>query len=141
MNWYKNPVARNIGGYKYDKDTNTFPVFVNYDKKEDIQDTIKYEDRFISPSSFIAISKAKRNLSSADIKVLKNAEKTKTKVLLFVRKNKDDKISKEFYFLGEVTPNNMFKEITMSNTNVSAVEIGYNLVTPVRSDIYDYITN
>lgn len=141
LNWYKNPVARNIGGYKYDKDTNTFPVFVNYDKKEDIQDTIKYEDRFISPSSFIAISKAKRNLSSADIKVLKNAEKTKTKVLLFVRKNKDDKISKEFYFLGEVTPNNMFKEITMSNTNVSAVEIGYNLVTPVRSDIYDYITN
>ena len=38
----------NIGGYKFDKKTKTFPVFINYDKAEDISDTTKYEDHFAS---------------------------------------------------------------------------------------------
>lgn len=36
LNWEHNEVPLNIGGYKYDKDTQTFPVFINYDKSEDI---------------------------------------------------------------------------------------------------------
>ena len=31
---------------KYDKKTKTFPVFINYDKRDDISDTTKYEDHF-----------------------------------------------------------------------------------------------
>lgn len=46
----RNEVPLNIGGYKYDKRTKTYPVFINYHKSEDIQDTIKYEDRFVSPT-------------------------------------------------------------------------------------------
>ena len=41
LNWEKNEVPLNIGGYKYDKKTNTFPVFINYDKKNGISDTTK----------------------------------------------------------------------------------------------------
>lgn len=37
--------------------TKTFPVFINYDKQEDISDTTKYEDHFISNNRLIAISK------------------------------------------------------------------------------------
>ncbi|EPD64889.1 hypothetical protein HMPREF1216_00616 [Coprococcus sp. HPP0048] len=48
LNWERNEVPLNIGGYKYDKKTKTFPVFINYDKQEDISDTTKYEDHFIS---------------------------------------------------------------------------------------------
>lgn len=59
---------------------------------------------------------------------------------LFVRKNKDDKISKEFYFLGEIKTIGNPKEIIMKNTNKTAVEIEYSLDTPVRSDIYEYLT-
>lgn len=44
LNWEQNEVPLNIGGYKYDKKTKTFPVFINYDKSEDISDTTKYED-------------------------------------------------------------------------------------------------
>ena len=48
LEWEKSEVATNIGGYKFDKETKTYPVFINYNKAEDISDTIKYEDRFES---------------------------------------------------------------------------------------------
>ena len=35
-----------LEGYKFHKETKTYPVFINYHKADDIQDTIKYEDRF-----------------------------------------------------------------------------------------------
>ena len=34
LNWEQNEVPLNIGGYKFDKKTKTFPVFINYDKSE-----------------------------------------------------------------------------------------------------------
>lgn len=65
-----------------------------------------------------------------------------TKIEMFVRKNKDDKISKEFYYLGSIQViENTAKEITMTNTNKSAVEMEFMLDTPVREDIYKYIIN
>lgn len=57
----------NIGGYKYDKKTRTFPVFINYDKSEDISDTTKYEDHFINASVLIAISKSGRSMESENV--------------------------------------------------------------------------
>lgn len=67
LNWQHNEVPLNIGGYKYDQTTKTFPVFINYDKANDIQDTIKYEDHFINESQLIAISKSGRTTSSDDV--------------------------------------------------------------------------
>ena len=32
LNWENNEVPLNIGGYKFDKKTKTFPVFINYDR-------------------------------------------------------------------------------------------------------------
>lgn len=64
MNWETNEVPLNIGGYKYDQKTRTFPVFINYDKSEEISDTMKYEDHFTSNSSLIAISKSGRTVLS-----------------------------------------------------------------------------
>lgn len=62
-------------------------------------------------------------------------------VQLFVRKNKDDKISKEFYYLGRMTSTGVVKEFVMPNTDKTAVEIEWALDTPVREDIYEYIVN
>lgn len=62
-------------------------------------------------------------------------------VYLFVRKNKDDAESKEFYFLGEMRPTGFFKEIVMAGTTKPAVEIGYHLTTPVPDELYDYLTS
>lgn len=141
LNWENNEVPLNIGGYKYDKNTNTFPVFINYDKSEEIQDTIKYEDHFINASRLIAISKQSRTLESEDVQNFLHAQERGIKVELFVRKNKDDKISKEFYYLGRMKATGQAKEFTMANTDKTAVEIEWILDTPVREDLYEYIVN
>ena len=143
LNWEQNEVPLNIGGYKFDKKTKTFPVFINYDKADDISDTTKYEDHFVhgSRERLIAISKSGRSLQSEDVQNFLNAKERGIQVELFVRKNKDDKISKEFYYLGHMTASGNTKEFIMPNTKKTAVEIEWILDVPVRQDIYEYIVN
>ena len=131
----------NIGGYKFDRKTKTFPVFINYDKADDIQDTIKYEDHFVDTRRLIAISKQGRTIESEDVQNFINAEQRGIKVELFVRKNKDDKISKEFYYLGRMKASGKVRQFVMTNTDKEAVEIEWVLDTPVREDIYEYIVH
>ncbi|MGL5617163.1 MAG: DEAD/DEAH box helicase [Sarcina sp.] len=139
LEWEKGEVALNIGGYKYDKITKTYPVFINYQKDEAIVDTINYEDRFINESKIIAISKSGRTVQSEDVLKAYGAENEGIKMYLFVRKNKDDKTSKEFYFLGKIKAIGKPHQFVMKNTNKTAVEINYEIITPVREDVYDYL--
>ena len=114
---------------------------INYDKQDDISDTTKYEDHFTSHNRLIAISKSGRSIESEDVQNFLNAKERGIDVQLFVRKNKDDKISKEFYYLGRMYATGEVKEFIMPNTDKSAVEIEWALDTPVREDIYEYIIN
>ena len=136
-------VEINVGGYKFDAETKTYPVFVNYDKSLEINDTIRYEDRFVDPSTLVAISKSKRTLASSDVRMAADSERNGVKMYLFVRKNKDDKESKEFYYLGRIhhEPDGLLEEFVMPNTDVSAVEIEYKLKTPVEKNLYEYLTS
>ena len=141
LDWEHNEVPLNIGGYKFDKKTKTFPVFINYDKSDNISDTTKYEDHFTGMNRLIAISKSGRSVQSEDVQNFIHAKERGIDVELFVRKNKDDKISKEFYYLGRMCATGKTNEIIMPNTNKTAVEIEWLLDTPVREDIYEYIVN
>lgn len=143
LNWEQNEVPLNIGGYKFDKKTKTFPVFINYDKAENISDTTRYEDHFVPGfrDRLIAISKSGRSMQSEDVQNFLKAKERGIQVELFVRKNKDDKISKEFYYLDHMTASGNAKEFTMANTEKTAVEIEWILDVPVREDIYEYIVN
>ena len=139
LEWSKSEVALNIGGYKYDKQTNTYPIFINYDKAEGIDASINYEDTLISTSELIAISKSGRSVQSEDVQNALHAQEKGIDMELFIRKNKDDKISKEFYYMGKIYPTGYYQEFTMPNTNKSAVKIGYHLQTPIIEELYDYI--
>lgn len=142
LRWKKQPNFQNVGGYFHDKDTNTFPVFINYEKDPDISITTQYEDRFISDNRIIAISKSKRSLTSPEIQMLRNARLNGVRCYLFVRKNlKDKDDGTEFYFLGEIHPTGEFKEIAMADGVTSAVEIAYELENPVKGDIYEFLTS
>ena len=140
LNWQRNMNAQNIGGYFYDATTKTLPVFINYDKAED---AIAYEDRFVTRENLIALSKHPRKVNSSDADhFFKRTESDKeNKILLFVRKNKDDKEAKEFYFLGEVFAQGEPIPIKMEKTGDDAFEINYKLDVPVREDIYEYIVS
>ena len=77
-----------------------FLYLSNYDKQDDISDTTKYEDHFTSHNRLIAISKSGRSIESEDVQNFLNAKERGIDVQLFVRKNKDDKISKEILLFG-----------------------------------------
>ena len=139
LNWEYNEVPLNIGGYKYNRKTKTFPVFINYDKDEDISDTIKYDDHFTGRDTLIAFSKSGRTVMSEDVQNFLKAEERGIQVDLFVRKNKDDKISKEFYYLGHMTASGRTQELILSNTDKTVVKIEWKLDESVREDIYQYI--
>lgn len=140
LRWEKEPNYQNIGGYFYDRATNTFPVFINYEKDASkLSITTLYEDRFVSERELIAISKSNRTMGSPEIKRLASADANGMRCFLFVRKNKKDKDDgTEFYFLGEMHPTGMFRQFTMKGSTAQAVEIGYRLEVPVRADLYDY---
>ena len=138
LNWNKEPNYQNIGGYFYDQETKTFPVFIDYEKDPSISIATQYEDRFVSDRRLIAISKSNRSLRSNEITRLAEADSNGMKCYLFMRKNKNDKDNgKEFYFLGEMRPTGEFTQIVMEDGKTSAVEIVYNLEEPVRPDLYD----
>ena len=141
LNWERNEVPLNIGGYKFDKKTKTFPMFINYDKAKDISDTTKYEDHFAGNHTLIAISKSGRSVNSEDVQNFLHAQERGIQVHLFVRKNKDDSISKEFYYLGNMRASGKCREFIMPKTDKKAVEIEWLLDVPVREDIYEYIVN
>jgi hypothetical protein len=143
LNWEKNEVPQNIGGYKLDENTRTLPIFVNYNKAGNISDSIKYEDSFVDEEHFKWISKSRRNLRSKDVVSINNSDETGIQLHLFVRKNKDDKSSKEFYYLGKIHPvKGSAKEINMKvdDSTQTAVEFLLKLEQKVRKDVYDYIT-
>ena len=140
LNWPTNMTAQNIGGYFYEKQTKTLPVFVNYHKAED---AIAYEDRFISPSHLVALSKTKRRTTSADADHMfkRTYEDKDNRIYLFVRRNKKDQgEAKAFYFLGEIKAGGEPIPVTLPATGDAAFEINYRLDVPVRGDIYTYIT-
>lgn len=140
LNWKKNLNAQNIGGYFYDTTTKTLPVFINYDKTED---AIAYEDRFVSQQNLIALSKHPRKVDSSDADHFykRTVEARDNRIFLFVRKNKNDKEAKEFYFLGEIFAKGSPTPIKMEKTKDDAFEINYTLDVPVRDDIYEYMTS
>lgn len=140
MNWSQNVVPINISGYRYDEDTQTMPVFINYDKAADIQASINYQDRFLNPQQLISISKSKRTLDSDDVQRFVHAQEVGMPIDLFVRKNKDDNEAKSFYYLGQMREYDA-KPVKMQATNDDAVELYWQLDTAVREDIYDYLTS
>lgn len=141
LNWKAEEVSLNIGGYKFDSYSKTYPIFINYVKGEEVGATTRYEDRFNNQSSLTAISKSRRTLNSEDVINACNSVERGIQMPLFVRKNKDDQTSKEFYFLGTMEHDGKAHEFIMPGTDdVSAVEIGYRLHTPIENNLYEYIT-
>lgn len=139
MDFEVSQIPNNVGGYTYNESTNQFPVYINYDKAEDIAESMAYEDHFTSPNTLVAFSKSRRNLDSKEIERLRHFKENHMTIPLFVRKNTRDDL-KEFYYLGRMRPTGSFEEITMKDGKTRGVKIEYELEHPVRADLYDYMT-
>lgn len=132
LNWEKD-VSSTVYGYR--TRNNITPCFVTYHKSDDIEDTINYNDHFISPSIFAWESRSNRRKDSPEILNVINSER----ILLFVKK--EDAEGKDFYYMGDVyiIEDSIEQEI-MPNSNTPIVHFKFQLEQPVNNELYNYIT-
>jgi len=153
LNWERNPVAQNVGGYILSSDRTNCPIFVNYHKHEDIAGTIKYDDAFLNRQEFQWMSKSKRTLNSSDVVAIRNHEKkdsaafsngseTPMRIPLFIKKSNDE--GQDFYYMGDVKPiDESFEQsylLNDENKKVPVVKLIFKLEHPVEENLYDYLT-
>ncbi len=139
LNWKRNPVAQNVGGYIISPDKSNCPIFVNYHKENAISNSTKYEDHFISNEQFAWMSKSKRTLNSPDVKTIEVG--VNLRIPLFIKKSNDE--GAEFYYMGDIKPiPESFEQTTMPADNgktVSVVKVKFQMTHLVEDSIYNYI--
>ena len=136
LNWEHFMNGQNIGGYKIKY--NTCPIFVTYNKKEDISETINYEDHFIDKVTFNWMSRNNRKTSSPELEPLINYNGLD--VELFIQKNNDEGI--EFYYIGKLTPltyRQVYREIDGKNHPI--VNFKFKINHEVKDELYSYFVN
>lgn len=137
FSWSINYVPLAIGGYKYDEQTKTLPVFINYDIDENSFNH-DYVHGFLPGNGFTSMSKPRRNLESRECEYF---YKDETKIYLFMRKNKDDKDgARVFYFLGEMKTVGQPELVHREKSGDTVIQFFYKIQTPLREDMYEYFT-
>ncbi|MBT3993976.1 MAG: DUF3427 domain-containing protein [Gammaproteobacteria bacterium] len=139
LNWKKEPVMLNIGGYKTNPDnpTKDCPIFINYEKDENIPDTQKYDDKFISPDKISTMSKSQhKTLINPEINIITSQSKNNIRLPLFIRKS--DVEGKSFYYIGELTINSAKEVKTALGSPI--VKFQFTIDKPVEESLYRYIT-
>jgi superfamily II DNA or RNA helicase/HKD family nuclease/SOS-response transcriptional repressor LexA len=132
LNW-EHDVSSTVYGYRT-RDEIT-PCFVTYHKSNDIEDTINYNDYFVSPSVFAWESRSNRKVSSQEIKNVINSKR----ILLFVKK--EDAEGSDFYFMGDVNIiKGSIQQSEMPDSGKPVVHFKFQLEQPVKDDLYNYIT-
>ncbi|QVY67192.1 DUF3427 domain-containing protein [Polaribacter sp. Q13] len=133
LNW-ENDISSTVYGYRTRNEIT--PCFVTYHKSDDIEDTIKYNDYFVSPSVFAWESRSNRKLSSNEIKNVINSKR----ILLFVKK--EDAEGTDFYFMGDASIiKDSIQQAEMPESGKPVVHFKFQLEQPVKDDLYNYITS
>lgn len=132
LNWQRRVPAQSIGGYFIEN--GYCPIFVTYMKSEDINESIKYEDRFISNSKIHCYTKSGRRLGKGETEkmfagVVEGAPKLE--YLLFIKRS-DAEDDDEFVYLGtgKVDGNSLkqeYRELEKKGKIVNEPIVSYDL--------------
>lgn len=137
LNWEKDD-SSTIYGYRIKY--NTCPIFVTYEKKDDITSSTKYEDQFINQQIFSWMTRSKVSLNSPEAQEFIHYKETGLKIYLFIKKS--DGEGTDFYYMGKVMPVK-WMETTIENDKGQQLPImnfQMKLEHEVRNDIYEYFT-
>ena len=99
LNWEQDE-SSTIYGYKIKY--NTCPIFVTYEKKDNIASSTKYEDEFINNQVFSWMTRSRVSADSIESRKLIASSDSGLKILLFVKKS--DGEGTDFYYMGRVHP-------------------------------------
>ena len=124
-------------GYKTDSFSNSCPIFITYEKSEDISATTRYEDGFDDESTINWFTKSRTSLKSKRENDIAN-----NKFPLHVFVKKDDVEGSDFFYLGQAHARDASDtHISDKNGNdVSIVNMKLDLETPVDPALYGYLT-
>ncbi len=137
LNWERDD-SSTVYGYKIKNDT--CPIFVTYEKKEDIASSTKYEDAFVNNGIFSWMTRSRVSIDSTESQKIIHYKENGLKIMLFIKKS--DGEGSDFYYMGQVEPigwnqtviqNDAGKELPIMNFQMA-------LKHSVRDDIYDYFT-
>ena len=144
LKWETSPEPLiNIGGYKVSKNKRNCPIFVTLKKSENISETIKYEDKFLSPELFSWMTRSRRTLSSPEVIDIISQSENKIRLPLFVKKSNDE--GQAHYFIGDLTvvEGSPIEERMAAGggKEVSVVNIRFIIDKPVSEELYQYIAD
>ncbi|SDY38775.1 Helicase conserved C-terminal domain-containing protein [Ruminococcaceae bacterium YAD3003] len=137
LNWDKDD-SSTVYGYRIKN--GTCPIFVTYEKKEDISETTKYEDQFIDTHLFSWMTRSRVTIESSEAQEIINYRDNGLKIFLFIKKS--DGEGTDFYYMGRAIPVS-YQQTTISDKNgknIPIVNFKLKLEKTVRNDIYDYLT-
>ena len=138
LNW-EHDDSSTVYGYRIKH--NTCPIFVTYEKKEDIANSTKYEDRFINNQLFSWMTRSKVSLESPESQKIINYKEIGLKIYLFIKKS--DGEGTDFYYMGKVSPvDYMQTEIKNDKgQKLPIMNFKMKLEHSVREDIYEYFVD
>ena len=138
LNWERDDSSTMYG---YRIKYGTCPIFVTYEKKDDISETTKYEDEFVDNQVFSWMTRSKVSESSPEAQQLINYKENGLKIYLFVKKS--DGEGTDFYYMGKAKPIGHVETTINDNTGKPWPIMNFRLKldTPVREDIYEYLVN
>jgi len=136
LNWDRNEEST-IYGYRIKH--NTCPIFVTYNKKEDISESTKYEDAFVNPYIFSWMTRSRVRLDSNEAIDINNYKNSGLRISLFIKKS--DAEGSDFYYMGDVTPQSSSQEeITGSGgIKLPIVNFKFAMHDEVEESMYNYL--
>ncbi|MGX6961914.1 DEAD/DEAH box helicase [Vagococcus xieshaowenii] len=140
LNWDKQMVNQNIGGYVYNE--TDFIIFVTLEKGDDFRGSlVAYEDGFVDNQTVQWFTKAPRTINSPEVRYLKEHGQT-SNIHFFIKKADDH--GSDFYYLGKVKPDvNSIEQVTRATSEgetKSLVKMLLHLEEPVELSLFDFLT-
>jgi len=138
LNWDKQMVDQNIGGYIASK--GEFVVFVTLKKGENFSGAqMAYEDELLDTSTMKWFTKAPRTMNSPEVQKLVHPDEWNIRVFA----KKSDNEGTEFYYLGEVIPLKEsiveLEKPVQNGGKKKVVEMLLKFITPIDSNLYRYL--
>lgn len=138
LNWKRQMINQNIGGYTDSKDQ--FVIFVTLEKGDNFAGAqMAYEDELLDASTMNWFTKAPRTLNSPE--VIKLQRPKDYDIHVFVKKSDDE--GSDFYYLGEVKPDlksiNQLEKPDNKGTMKKVVEMRLKFLRPIETKLYRYL--
>lgn len=143
MNFDKDQNPQNVGGYIIQEvdGRKKCPVFVTYEKSDDIVSSTKYKDYFIDNTRFNWMSKNKRYINSPDGDAILHQRENNIQIELFIKK--DDNEGTDFYYIGKMKTDFDSKEQTQIPNEkgqlLPVVNLQFDIFPAVPQNLYNYL--